>query len=868
MYGFDSSNPYVYKKLNLMDPIKLKEKYFLDRDRVFNDPELLKDPFKFCITYSILVEEYIIKVLKGIKLNCAITSVGSFSRRELSPYSDIDIMFIFDTVEGNEDLIKDCVTRLWDAGIEVSHTVREYSDIEKFLHSDLHAFTQFVETRFIHGRAKIYNEWNKKVFKPLNEEHKKELILEFFEDVRMRYQKFGDSAKVLEPNVKYTAGALRDLQVIEWIYSIKNDIFLSSQEEITQTEVFLEEMKKNKILVPRAVARLQESYKFVLSTRNHLHLLSGHKNDRLEFVYQEKIANVIGFSGDGWHQYMKKYFESANIIKRFSRTMMKRFQEEISEPVSDYLAIELDDDFSIKNGVITLTSNTKLNLSSILRAFYYRCINDARFDEHLRANIIETIIDHEETHSSERQSSVFFREILNLPKNVGKTLEVMNELGILGAFMPEFKELVGFFQPGVYHCYTADEHTLIALKNLENLSLENSQLSKMFRSLERRDILYLAVLFHDIAKPISISGHEIIGAEIANSVMERLGYDQKEIQTVQFLVRMHLIMEQAAFRRNLNDPTTLNNFAAQFPNSEWLDLLYLLTYADLSAVSQVVWTQWKSDLLNELYRKTKTMIDERISGQDLLLSTIQDIIKESEYSDDQSFKSHIESIDDLGYLQHFTQEEINKHIEEIEKGSHVSVFFKEEEVFTSVTVITRDSEALLSRLCGTLAINDLNIHDAKIFTRKDGIVIDSFNVTDFRTGSVVNESRYEKITNDLSLTIENQLQITKEFSKIKSKWWRIENKLFKRKGKIKIAYEKHDKYTIIDVYSPDRLGLLYQITKKMNELGLSIYFAKINTKEDGIVDSFYILDRNRKKISPNDYQLITLELTETINEML
>jgi [protein-PII] uridylyltransferase len=203
MYGFDSSNPYVYKKLNLMDPIKLKEKYFLDRDRVFNDPELLKDPFKFCITYSILVEEYIIKVLKGIKLNCAITSVGSFSRRELSPYSDIDIMFIFDTVEGNEDLIKDCVTRLWDAGIEVSHTVREYSDIEKFLHSDLHAFTQFVETRFIHGRAKIYNEWNKKVFKPLNEEHKKELILEFFEDVRMRYQKFGDSAKVLEP-VSYT----------------------------------------------------------------------------------------------------------------------------------------------------------------------------------------------------------------------------------------------------------------------------------------------------------------------------------------------------------------------------------------------------------------------------------------------------------------------------------------------------------------------------------------------------------------------------------------------------------------------------------------------------------------------------------------
>lgn len=852
----------------MMDPVKIKEKYFLDRDRVFNDPDLLKDPFQFCIKYSVLVEEYIVKILKGIKLTGAVASVGSFSRRELSPYSDIDIMFIFDTVEGNEDLIKECVTKLWDAGIEVSHTVREYTDIEKFLHSDLHAFTQFIETRFIHGSARIYNEWNKRVFKPLNEEHKKELIHEFFLDVNLRYQKFGDSAKVLEPNVKYTAGALRDLQVIEWIYSIKNSIFLTSQEEITQTELFLNELKVNKIIVPRAVARLQESYKFILSTRNYLHLISGHKNDRLEFVYQEKIAALVGYTGDGWHKYMHRYFESSNIIKRFSRTMMKRFEEEISEPVSDFLIIELDDDFSIKNGVISLTSKTKLNLSSIFRAFYYRCINDARFDESLRSNIIETVIDHEETQSLEHQSSVFLREILNLPKNVGKTLEVMNELGVLGAFMPEFKELIGFFQPGVYHCYTADEHTLIALKNLENLSLENNQLGKMFRSLERRDILYLAVLFHDIAKPISISGHEIIGAEIANSVMERLGYDQKEIQTVQFLVRMHLIMEQVAFRRNLNDPTTLNNFAIQFPNSEWLDLLYLLTYSDLSAVSQVIWTQWKSDLLNELFRKTKTMIDERISGQDLLSSTVQEIIGESEYSDDETFRSHIESIDDLGYLQQFTTEEINKHIEEIEKGSPVSVFFKEEGGFTTVTIITRDSEALLSRLCGTLAINDLNIHDAKIYTRKDGIVIDSFNVTDFRTGSALIESRYEKIKDDLFLTIDNQLQITKEFSKIKSKWWRIENKLFKRKGKIKIAFEKHDKYTIIDVYSPDRLGLLYQITKKMHELGLSIYFAKINTKEDGIVDSFYTLDRNRKKISPNDYQLITLELTETINEML
>ncbi len=262
------------------------------------------------------------------------------------------------------------------------------------------------------------------------------------------------------------------------------------------------------------------------------------------------------------------------------------------------------------------------------------------------------------------------------------------------------------------------------------------------------------------------------------------------------------------------------------------------------------------------------MLDDRVTAQELLSYNLREIISGSEIPSEDSFIDHIESINDLGYMQHFSTEEINQHIEEIEKGSAVSVFFKIDEPFTVVTVITRDSEALLSHLCGALSINDLNIHDAKIFTRKDGIVIDSFNVTDFRTNKPIGDERYAKITKDLNLAIENELQITKEFNQIKSKWRRLESKLFKRKGKIKIAFEKHDKYTIIDIFSPDRLGLLFQVTKKMNELGLSIYFAKISTKADDVVDSFYILDRNRKKISVDVYELITHELTQTIEEML
>jgi [protein-PII] uridylyltransferase len=850
------------------EALKVKEEFLENRDKLFNDSELLKDAFKFSMQWSILVEEYILRILKDMKLNCAVASVGSFARRELSPYSDIDVMFVFDKVDGSNQIIKNAVATLWDSGIEVSHTVRDFTDIKKFLKEDLHAFTQFFETRFICGNDKVYNEWNGKVLTSLNDNYKRMLIYEYFEDLRMRYQKYGDSAKVLEPNIKFTAGGLRDLQVIEWIYCLKNGLILNSQNEITQTESFLEIMKKEKIIVPRAVSRLYESYKTLLSTRNYLHIVSGHKNDRLEFSDQEKIAKLVGFGSGNWQLLMRRYFEASNVIKRFTRTMMKRFEEEISKPISDYLSYPLDDDFTIKGNVIYLASGIELTMSVILRAFYYRGLHDARFDERLRSNMIEAVIDHEEIQNLEPSSSAFFREILKLPKNVGKTLNVMNELGVLGTFLPEFKDLIGYFQPGVYHCYTADEHTLIALNNVENLFQETTFLGKLFQFLKKKDVLYLAILFHDIAKPISISGHEIIGAEIASSIMERLGYGQSEIQSVQFLVRHHLTMEQVAFRRNLNDASTLNTFANLFPNSELLDLLYLVTFADLSAVSPVVWTQWKSELLYELYFKTKRMIDERITGQELLTSSVEEIMKTSELYEDEAVKDHIELMDDLGYLQHFTPEEINQHIEEIEKGTPISVIFKEDTSFTTITIITKDSEALLSRVCGALAINDLNIHDAKIFTRKDGIVIDSFYVTDFRTGEVVDKFRYDKIIKHLNKTIKNELQISSEFSKVKSKWWRLENKLFKRRGKIKIVFEKHDKYTIIDVYSPDRLGLLYQITKKMNELGLSIYFAKINTKADDIVDSFYILDRHKKKISSNEYELITHELTLTIEEML
>ena len=851
---------------------EFKKIFYSRRDELFAANAKQADALRFSKHYSLLIEEFIRAVAVNEKYNFTIASAGSFSRREFSPYSDIDIIFIAESVEENAKEISELVTRFWDNGLEVSHTVRDFSDIQKYKLSDLHTFTQFFETRYLLGSEKIYNRWNEALIKTLSEDLKADLINRLIEDSEERHKKYGDSPKILEPNVKFSAGGLRDLQLVEWMFIFSRKELFHKQQEATQIETFLNTLKENKITSVDECNRVLSSYKLILSVRNLMHLESEQKHDRFEFSEQIRIAKIFGFEEDSLTDFMRTYFNAAVILNRFSKSMIKKMYDETFLFLPDSLSIILDDDFEIKGKIISMRSDGELTMSDVLRAFYYRGLHSARFDESLRSHIIDKFEGTERYQFQESESSVFFREILKLPENVGQTLYVMNELGVLGAFMPEFKELNGFLQHGVYHSYTADEHTLVAMQNVEQLANENSQLGRIYNKLKDKEKLFLGLLLHDIAKPINIAGHEIIGAELTSSIMHRMGYSEQEIDTVAFLVLNHLYMEQTAFRRNLNDPETLNSFTSQFNSIEELDQLYLLTYADLSAVNPVVWTSWKSELLAELYRKTKAMLEEKISGEELLISTTYSVPKEiSKYSpniSEELVQDHIDSIDDIAYSHHFAAEEIAKHIEEISKGSSVSVLFSDSNGYTGISVITKDFPSLLSKLCGVLAINDINIHDAKIFTRKDGIVIDTFNVTDFSSHKTLEKERFSKIEEDMNLAVTGLLQLGKEVALLKSKWWRIENKLFKKKGNVKIAFENHEKYTIIDVHSPDRLGFLYHATSKMNELGLNIFFAKISTQGDEIVDAFYVLDRNGKKISPNDYEFIKNEITSSIEKLL
>jgi [protein-PII] uridylyltransferase len=856
----------------MVNSIEIKKTFLAAKKELFNSFDQFTDALEFSKKLSFLIENTIREVCISQKFDFVITSSGSFARREISPFSDIDVMLITKSADEIREQINNLVTTLFDCGVEISHTVREFSDIELFLEKDLHAFTQFFETKFIYGDKQLYDEWIHQINKQINNFHAKRLLNNFLSDQKLRYQKYGDSPKFLEPNVKMSAGGLRDLQSVEWMYLLFDKGLSSSQTELSQTETLIKELVEKDFCTSNEGLIVLNSYKFLLRIRHLLHLETNHKTDRFEFDNQIKIAKKLS-NYDSHISLMKDYFNATNCIYRFTKSIIKRFTYNQIEKIPDSLSYNLDEDFSIKGKVIYANNPNKLQFADLLRAFYYRGKHSAVFDSKLRSTIVEKVSNQNNLDLIETGSSVFFREILKLPHNVGETLASMNELGVLGAFIPEFRDLNGFMQVGVYHCYSADEHTLNAIKNLEKLHYENSFLGNLFRQIKNKEILYLAMLFHDIAKPISIAGHELLGAEIAASLMERLGYNEKETDLVCFLVRNHLHMEQVAFRRNLNDPQTLDNFAKVVDSYEKIDMLYLVTYADLSAVNPAVWTTWKAELLGELYRKIRKMFEDNLTGEQLLRSTIlvspDNISQHSDSITETDVKEHINSLhDDVSYIHHFSEEEIAKHIEEIESGKDVSVMFDQRGDFTHVTIITSDHPALLSKLCGVFAINDVSIHDARIFTRRDGIVIDSFNVIDFKTHSKLSVEKFQKLEEDFHKLLSGFLQLNIEVTRMKSRWKRIEKKFFSRESEIKISFDQHDKYTIIDVFSPDRLGFLYHLTREMSELGLIIHFAKISTKGDDIVDSFYVLNRFGKKISPVDYDLIRTKLTEAINQIL
>jgi [protein-PII] uridylyltransferase len=794
-------------------------------------------------------------------LPVAVVALGGYGRVELCPSSDVDLMMLVHD-GAQRELVERFVTTffhiLWDAGLDVGHSVRRLGEVR-----DMHGkaspdvWASLLEGRYVCGDTALGEELQRIMTPDSTAGTDRWFLGELLEESVTRHERYGHSVKLLEPNVKKSAGGLRDYQSLLWLARATHPAMPARWDTTTPAGLYLlNDLARSGVIEEQDRASIESALEFLLRTRQQMHFLRRAAHDTLEYSLQREVAAGLGYgpaaNPGGAEAFMRVYYRHARAIYRLHVRFMSTVRNRLDPGApAHHQGEKLGALFSLHDDCLTIDPGVERFRSAgdLLEAFVHIAERDVAPDFRLARLIEQGAGLFTEEERSSPGTAACFRRILRA-RTVGPALQTMNDLGILGAYIPEFGDLVAFFQHSVYHFYTADEHTLIALGNAERLRERKGILHGVFRGLARKDVLYLAILLHDIGKPRGVADHEITGAEMAAEILPRIGMAE-DLPAVDFLVRHHLLMEQTAFRRNIHDPDTVRDFSARIPSHDLLDALYLLTYADLSAVNSSVWTDWKASLLQELYLQASALVRGEAEEPDGAkakerIRRLEDSLAGSIRFDE--VRRHLQEIPNRAYLALFSDDEIGGHIRAGREADAVTTLIADREGYSEITVITRDAPFLLSHCCAVLSANDANIFDATVMTRDDGVIFDRFRVTAVNTGRVLDHGASEKIRGDMTAVLAGSLEIDRLFEAHRRRWRRIARAGLQHETD-EVRLVEAGAYTIIDVYAGDSVGLLYRITEVMSRLGLDIHFAKIATRGDGVADAFYVRDREGKPLN-------------------
>lgn len=814
--------------------------------------------------------------------NVTVVALGGYGRREQSFHSDLDVMFLVknrSNLDGGGEAAKKLLHALLDSDLNIGHSVRSVKDCIDTASTDIEVYVSLLDARYVCGDQKLYSRLRKHLQEKKNQNEKREFIRRFSDWSEERFHKYGSSTRLLEPNIKNSAGGLRDLQTALWmsIVARKWSPLRTQKKESAVALDFLNSAQMKKLIGKKSQRDARKSLDFLLRIRHELHLFSKGLNDVLSFSSQPAVAKNLGYRSTKKRSNVERFMQDYYVAAKTIETVSTRIIQSIRLQFEDHKGkdtVPVDDLFQLTTSGLEFRKGKKsISNPLILKGVIKACQLGCRFSYGFREEILRERKNIKVLRTKEE--SELFRVLLQQPQNLGMIFRELNDLGVLSIWIPEWGPMVAFFQHNIYHYYTADEHTLQTIVVLEQFGDEQNIYGEMMRGIGKRETLILASLFHDISKPHDVQGHEKRGAQIARSITKRLQFFDI-VEDVEFLVYHHLLMEQVAFRRDLNDPQTLAEFASNFSTPEQLDYLLLLTCADLKAVNKNVWTDWKGMLLFELYRKTRTLLEKNLSRDEMKIHlddedrkthgrTAEKLLDSSSLN---GSKKHLEAFDHPRYVSSFNDEEIKAHIEKIGEIDVVSSIVKHHGNHTELTIIAADAPFALSKFCGVLTANDANILNASIFTSNDGIIIDHFSVNDMVEHSRLREDQCLHIQDELDQTLRGAVSVESLIERHHLKWKRRAKRVHSNIS-VDLEFEDHPCYTIIDVFAPDMLGFLYKITETMSTLGLIIHFAKIATRADGIVDTFYVLDDRGERIKSETRKIeIRNELLKTIEELL
>lgn len=795
----------------------------------------------------------------------ALVAQGGYGRGELNPHSDIDILILYPWKMSRyiQVATERLLHTLWDSGFQVGHATRSTAESIGLAESDMRVRTALLDARFLCGDLHVYEDFEQKVESRLLKNGIRRFVREKLAENRLRHEQYGGSVYLLEPDVKEGEGGLRDIQTARWIARAK--LRVRDLDALALTGVVSHD----------DIARLKESQDFLLRVRNELHFSTGKHQDQLTFEQQENVSKALGFAGEGSLRavevFMRSYYLHAAQINRLSSLIIHRVTE-CDKPrfgASYVFGRVLRDGIRLSKGHLTVTRPEVLRESpeNLIQVFddlqKYNCELTHETRELLRRNL-DLIND--DFRRSAAPNTLFFG-ILKWKDSVYETLLEMHRTGVLGAFIPEFGRLLCMVLHDAYHIYTVDQHSLHLIKEIERLRAGDYAeslplLTQLAREAEKIELLYLGMMFHDIGKGFG-GGHSEIGARLVRPIARRMRLNADDGALVEFLVRHHLLMTHTAFRRDLEEDKTIFDFAKTMGSVNHLKMLYLLTFADVKAVGPEVWNPWKGSLLGELYVKSLNLLEELEKGEfqredvRAAIRRAQTRVRRQLLQDfpEEKVESFLEGMPERYFLA-TPEDEIPGHFELMErirgKRAAVSVEHFPERDCTSVVVGCEDRPGLFASITGVLTALRLDILNARIFTANDGRILDVFRISHHgRSELVTAETKWTKFRTVLDEVLEGKIDVAELVRANKPSLF-LQKRAPKVSTVINIDNDASEDFTIIEVFTEDRIGVLFTITYALYRLGLSIHVAKISTNVDQVADVFYVTNERNGKIADSD----------------
>ena len=825
--------------------ITLKNRVRTEREDAIAAFEAGGSPSYLLIRMRQIIDEVLTQAWEtyGMSDEHALVAVGGYGRGELFPYSDIDIMILLarpvdDTLKSQ---LERFVTILWDLGLDIGHSIRTVEECLEASAEDITVQTALLESRRITGNRELFLTMQRRYLEQMNPQT-------FFQaktlEMRQRHVKFEDTPYSLEPNCKESPGGLRDLQVIIWVAQAarmaKSWRGLARRNMITDAEA----------------DQLTASENTFKEIRIRLHLAAGRREDRLLFNLQEPVAEAMGIqaSGTGVNAHragelmMQRYYQEAKATMQLNIILLQNIENQLFPRT--FQTTRINDRFCELDSLIDIADDEvfEKHPKAILEVFQLLAQNPQL--KGLTARTLRAVwharvlIDDDFRKDPENRQR--FLDILQGPRGITQALRQMNQTSVLGRYLPNFHKIIGQMQHDLFHIYTVDQHILTVVRNVRRFALpehahEFPYCSQLMANFARPWLLYIAAMFHDIAKGRG-GDHSTLGMEDARQFCEDHALSEEDTELVVFLVQHHLTMSHVAQKRDLSDAETIEEFARIVKDERHLTALYLLTVADIRGTSPQIWNAWKGKLLEDLFGLTLRVLGgEKLSPDSQLKQKQEEVLKTLRLYGlpDEAHNKLWDQLDVVYFLRHdpsdIAWQTRNLYFRFDSDRPVVKCRLAPIGEGLQVTVYVKDQADLFARICGYFARKGFSILDAKIHTTRHGYALDTFLVT-----SPIFEKSYRDIISLVEHDLTELLIAQSELPALPKENLSRQSRTFPLTPIVDLRPDQRGAHYLLTITANDRNGLLYTIAKILSKYKIHLHTAKIMTMGERVEDVFLV----------------------------